>query len=63
MQFSVGTPFALPDIGQALKEIVHVTKPGGRIGIHDLCWQENVPETIKQRFAEVEKERSETLAG
>ena len=51
------------DIGQALKEMVRVTKPGGRMGIHDLCWQENVPDTIKQRFAEVEKERPETLAG
>ena len=51
------------DIGQALKEMVRVTKPGGRMGIHDLCWQENVPDTIKQRFAEVEKERPETLVG
>ena len=50
------------DIGQALKEMVRVTKPGGLIGIHDLCWQENVPDTIKQRFAEVENERPETLA-
>lgn len=51
------------DIGQALREMVRVTKPGGQMGIHDLCWQENVPDTIKQRFAEVEKERPETLVG
>lgn len=51
------------EIGQVLKEMIRVTKPGGRVGIHDLCWQENTPATIKQRFAEVEHERPETLAG
>ena len=38
------------DIGQALKEMMRVTKPGGRMGIHGLCWKENVRDTIKQRF-------------
>ena len=51
------------EIGQALQEMVRVTRPGGFVGIHDLCWQENTPANIKQRFAEVEHERPETLAG
>lgn len=51
------------EIGQVLKEMARVTKPGGRVGIHDLCWKENAPATIKQRFAEVEREWPEELAG
>ncbi len=51
------------EIHKALKEMVRVTKQGGRVGIHDLCWRENTPATVRQRFAEVESERPETLAG
>jgi ubiquinone/menaquinone biosynthesis C-methylase UbiE len=51
------------DVGRALTEMVRVTKSGGRVGIHDGCWQEGTPDAIKLRFAEVENERPETLAG
>ncbi len=51
------------EIGQALNEMVRVTKPGGQVGIHDLCWQVNTPAIIKKRYAELEHERPETLAG
>lgn len=51
------------DIGKALTEMTRVTKPGGWVGTHDLCWNENTPEDVKVRFAEVEHERPETLDG
>ena len=50
-------------ISKALREMVRVTKPGGQVGMHDLCWQEHTPDAIKQRFVEVEHERPATLAG
>jgi SAM-dependent methyltransferase len=48
---------------KALREMIRVAKPGGYIGIHDLCWQESTPERMKQRLAEIEGERPETLDG
>lgn len=48
---------------KALREMVRVAKPGGYIGIHDLCWQKSAPERMKQRLAEIEGERPETLDG
>jgi SAM-dependent methyltransferase len=51
------------DVERALTEMVRVIRSGGRVGIHDLCWQDDAPDAIKRRFAEVENERPETLVG
>jgi SAM-dependent methyltransferase len=51
------------DIGQALEEMVRVVRPGGCVGMHDLCWQEDTPADLKRTLAEIEGERPETLAG
>ena len=51
------------EIGKALDEMIRVVRPGGRVGIHDMCWRENTPSIIKQRYAEIENEHPETLGG
>jgi hypothetical protein len=43
--------------------MVRVVKPGGYVGIHDICWKEITPESLKRRLAEIEGEKPETLAG
>jgi SAM-dependent methyltransferase len=48
---------------RAISEMVRVAKPGGYVGIHDLCWKEDTPEHMKQKLAEIEGERPETLDG
>jgi len=48
---------------QAISEMVRVAKPGGYVGIHDICWKEDTPEQMKQKLAEIEGERPETLEG
>lgn len=48
---------------RAILEMVRVAKPGGRVGIHDLCWKESAPADLKQRLAELENEHPETLDG
>ena len=47
----------------AMCEMVRVAKPGGFVGIHDLCWKKTTPERLKSRFAEVEGETPETIEG
>ncbi|NVK42826.1 MAG: class I SAM-dependent methyltransferase [Oceanospirillaceae bacterium] len=46
-----------------LNEMVRVVRPGGCIGIHDLCWQESAPNNLKLVLAEIEGEKPETLEG
>jgi arsenite methyltransferase len=46
-----------------IREMVRVTRPGGYVGIHDLCWKEAAPEHLKRRLAEIESERPETFGG
>jgi arsenite methyltransferase len=53
----------LMDKERALAEMARVVKPGGYVGIDDVCWQPETPERIKERLAVIEGERPETLAG
>ncbi len=48
---------------RALREMVRVVQRRGRVGIHDLCWKDDTPEALRQRLAEIEDERPETLSG
>jgi arsenite methyltransferase len=48
---------------QAISEMVRVAQSGGFVGIHDICWKDDTPESVKQRLAEIEGERPETLDG
>jgi SAM-dependent methyltransferase len=51
------------DKPRAIREMARVTKPGGHVGIHDLCWKEAAPKELKQQLAELENEHPETLDG
>lgn len=53
----------LLDKARAIGEMVRVARPGGYVGIHDICWKESTPEEMKRRLAELEGERPETLEG
>jgi ubiquinone/menaquinone biosynthesis C-methylase UbiE len=51
----------LLDKERAIREMARVAKPGGYVGIHDLCWSVQAPENMKARLAEIEGERPEAL--
>lgn len=51
------------DKPRAIAEMVRVVKPGGFVGIHDLCWQAGTPERLKVQLATLEGEKPETLEG
>ena len=51
------------DKARAIREMTRVTKPGGHVGIHDLCWKEDSPDELKQQLSELENEHPETLDG
>ncbi len=51
------------DKPKAITEMVRVTRPGGYVGISDLCWKENAPSSMKSRLAELEGEQPENIAG
>jgi arsenite methyltransferase len=53
----------LLDKERAIGEMVRVARPGGRVGMHDVCWKETTPEHLKQRLVEREGESPETLDG
>ena len=47
----------------AISEMVRVVRPGGYVGIHHICWKDDVPFHIRQRLEDIEGERPETIAG
>ena len=51
------------DKDQVISEMARVTVHGGFVGIHDLCWDNQAPEGLKQRLAEIEQEWPETADG
>lgn len=51
------------DKDKAIAEMVRVVKPGGHVGIHDICWRGNVSEDLRSKLGELENERPETLVG
>ena len=53
----------LVDKERALHEMVTIAKPGGYVGIHDICWEAETSQQVKASLAEIEGERSETLEG
>jgi SAM-dependent methyltransferase len=48
---------------RALQEMERVARPGGVIGMHDLCWKPDTPATLRQRLRELEGEEPETAEG
>jgi SAM-dependent methyltransferase len=51
------------DKERAIREMARVVKADGYVGIHDICWKQDTPERLKNRLAEIEGERPETLDG
>lgn len=54
---------SLMDKPTAIEEMVRVIRPGGRVGVHEICWREAAPDSVKQRLLELEGERPESLDG
>lgn len=48
---------------RAISEMVRVVKSSGYVGIHDICWKEDTPKGLKQKYAEIERGEPETLEG
>ena len=48
---------------KALGEMIRVARRGGWVGIHDLCWQESAPASLRERLMALESENPETLRG
>lgn len=53
----------LLDKARALAEMARVVRPGGCVGMHDLCWQPAAPERLKHTLAHIEGEAPETCEG
>jgi ubiquinone/menaquinone biosynthesis C-methylase UbiE len=45
----------------AISEMVRVVRPGGYVGIHDVCWKEDAPLHIRQSLEDIEGEKPETI--
>ena len=48
---------------RVIEEMTRVVRPGGRVGMHDLCWEADAPESLKRTLADIEGELPETLGG
>lgn len=48
---------------RVLAEMLRVVRPGGYVGMHDLCWKPDAPASLKRTLAEIEGEVPETLEG
>jgi ubiquinone/menaquinone biosynthesis C-methylase UbiE len=51
----------LLDKSAVLQEMARVVRPGGRVAMHDLFWEENAPDKLKEALIEIEEEEPETL--
>lgn len=51
------------DKPRVLGEMVRVVRPGGCVGMHDLCWKDGASDQLKHTLAEIEGEKPETLEG
>ncbi len=51
------------DKAAALREMTRVVRPGGRGGMHDLCWLPGAPDKPKHTLAEIESEWPEPAEG
>ena len=49
------------DKEKAIDEMIRVIKPGGYIGMHDICWKIDTPQYLKTKLMEIEGEIPETL--
>ncbi len=46
-----------------LAEMVRVARPGGWVGMHNLCWEPRVSGRVRRRLARIEGEEPETVDG
>ena len=53
----------LLDKARVLGEMTRVVRSGGRVGMHDLYWQEGAPADLKRTLHEIEGEDPESLGG
>jgi len=47
----------------AAREMLRVVEEGGTVGIHDLCWRPDTPESLRRRLIDLEQEEAETAEG
>ena len=45
----------------SIAEMTRVVRAGGRVAIHDLCWKEGAPASLKGCLLDIEREKPETI--